>query len=684
MPAVALVLLATMVWWNIALIVQFGAGLMDRQRLEPSRIAYNTFVVVPRALPVLAWRYLVRSGQLLRIRATPCAGGEARRPASCRAHFVSGRHPISPRARQRHPDVRDVPRAGGSRSRGDDDRPPRHEPIRRAIRGRFTGRRAMRVSRSPSAPTIAGPVRGVRPICSACLPRIASRTDDVVLTRDLGMASIAVRLGRGMRPPVIYEAHGYAPAVSEELPRLLGQCRAARPSQAGALAARERRVWLRADGYVTLTAAHRDELAARFGPRRNAAVIPDGTRLDAARHVRAASSARDAGRRLRGPSLSMEGRGHVDRGAGRRCRPRGRSSSAGSPVKAMARDSTRWREHAASRRVPNSPAGSGRPMSRRSSCNATSSCLPNVRSTISERYTSPLKLFEYLAAGRPIVASNLPALREILTDGINALLVEPGNAAALAAALNALAHNPQLSDRLARRAFADAALYSWDARRRGSNRSWSRPGAVRDFSGSPRAGPLPGLSAASCRTRSASLVCSACGRRRVKGPGYLDLRPSMTFAEQTKYLDDALHADHRHETVSPPLLQAGVRQRMLRRFLRPVARRSDRRSRMRQRPIARVELRERRANGRHRRRAIFCRCRRSRAAIWCSATSGGCRLRTARSPRATRSTSSSICRAEALADVLGEIAPGDAAGRPRVRVLAREEELAARGRPSRA
>jgi hypothetical protein len=56
-PATA-VALAAAVWWNIALIFQFGAGLMDRQRLEPSRIAYNTFVVVPRALPGLAWRYL--------------------------------------------------------------------------------------------------------------------------------------------------------------------------------------------------------------------------------------------------------------------------------------------------------------------------------------------------------------------------------------------------------------------------------------------------------------------------------------------------------------------------------------------------------------------------------------------------------------------------------------------------
>jgi SAM-dependent methyltransferase len=66
-----------------------------------------------------------------------------------------------------------------------------------------------------------------------------------------------------------------------------------------------------------------------------------------------------------------------------------------------------------------------------------------------------------------------------------------------------------------------------------------------------------------------ALVCRSCGYRAAKGPGYLDLRPTATFTEQTKYLDAALHADARHETVSPPLLQSGVRQWMLRRFLRP-------------------------------------------------------------------------------------------------------------------
>ena len=66
-----------------------------------------------------------------------------------------------------------------------------------------------------------------------------------------------------------------------------------------------------------------------------------------------------------------------------------------------------------------------------------------------------------------------------------------------------------------------------------------------------------------------ALVCTSCGHRAARGPGYLDLRPSASFTEQTKYLDEALHGDARHETVSPPLLQAGVRQWMLRRFLKP-------------------------------------------------------------------------------------------------------------------
>lgn len=49
-------------WWNLALMTQFGAGMMDRQRLELHRNAYNAFVTVPARVPELAYRYLFNRG----------------------------------------------------------------------------------------------------------------------------------------------------------------------------------------------------------------------------------------------------------------------------------------------------------------------------------------------------------------------------------------------------------------------------------------------------------------------------------------------------------------------------------------------------------------------------------------------------------------------------------------------
>jgi hypothetical protein len=45
-------------WWNVALMIQFGTGLMNRQHLELARNARAAFVDVPARLPELARRYL--------------------------------------------------------------------------------------------------------------------------------------------------------------------------------------------------------------------------------------------------------------------------------------------------------------------------------------------------------------------------------------------------------------------------------------------------------------------------------------------------------------------------------------------------------------------------------------------------------------------------------------------------
>ena len=65
------------------------------------------------------------------------------------------------------------------------------------------------------------------------------------------------------------------------------------------------------------------------------------------------------------------------------------------------------------------------------------------------------------------------------------------------------------------------------------------------------------------------LACRACRRRFAAGAEYLVLHPGVSFAEQTKYLDEALHADARHEHVTPPLLSAKIRNDVLRSFLAP-------------------------------------------------------------------------------------------------------------------
>ncbi len=69
-----------------------------------------------------------------------------------------------------------------------------------------------------------------------------------------------------------------------------------------------------------------------------------------------------------------------------------------------------------------------------------------------------------MAAGRAIVASDLPSIREVLQHDVSAWLVPGGDATALAAGLTALARNPDRRQRLADAARRQVAEYSWSRR----------------------------------------------------------------------------------------------------------------------------------------------------------------------------------------------------------------------------
>jgi len=78
-------------------------------------------------------------------------------------------------------------------------------------------------------------------------------------------------------------------------------------------------------------------------------------------------------------------------------------------------------------------------------------------------YLNPMKMFEYLASGRPIVSSDLSILREVLTEK-NAVILPSNNAAAWVGALRALQKSASRRAALAKAARAMAKQYTWEKR----------------------------------------------------------------------------------------------------------------------------------------------------------------------------------------------------------------------------
>jgi glycosyltransferase involved in cell wall biosynthesis len=289
---------------------------------------------------------------------------------------------------------------------------------------------------------------------------------DLIFTRDLGLAALLLRIPVALRAPLVYEAHGIAADVAAELPGLLTGAPEASPAKLRRLARREAHVWKGAEGYVTITDGLKRELERRFASRSRIAVVPDGA--NAANNPDPQPPTSD----LRPPMFTIGYAGHLYPWKGvdfvieavaalKDARGLIIGGHEQEPdlarVKALAEQLNCASRVTFTGLIP--PAAVAARLRE-----ADVLALPNPASSISSTFTSPLKLFEYMASGRPIVASDLASLREVLRNGENALLVEPGNPQALTGGIQRIKDDAALGRRLAEQARQDVRQFTWARR----------------------------------------------------------------------------------------------------------------------------------------------------------------------------------------------------------------------------
>ena len=90
--------------------------------------------------------------------------------------------------------------------------------------------------------------------------------------------------------------------------------------------------------------------------------------------------------------------------------------------------------------------------------------IPNSQySDISAKYTSPLKLFEYMGSRKPIVVSDLPSMREVL-DESTAVFAEADNPESFASAIRKVLEDDNLAKMLSKNAYEKVKRYAWSDR----------------------------------------------------------------------------------------------------------------------------------------------------------------------------------------------------------------------------
>ncbi len=87
-----------------------------------------------------------------------------------------------------------------------------------------------------------------------------------------------------------------------------------------------------------------------------------------------------------------------------------------------------------------------------------------AKNTIRMNYVAHIKIYEYMACQRPIVATRLRSIEEDLEDGRTAILVEPDDHQSFAEGVRKLMDHPERAREIAKRAYEQSTQYHWERR----------------------------------------------------------------------------------------------------------------------------------------------------------------------------------------------------------------------------
>lgn len=280
---------------------------------------------------------------------------------------------------------------------------------------------------------------------------------DAVLVRNLKMAEHLLR--HAPEVPLFFETHElFARSYQEEHKRL----NLRKHHKLAALAQREETVYRGARGLIALTPLLIDDIRQAYRVETPAVVAPDGVDLEQARAPVSTTPHTTPWLLYLGSLHPWKGVDTLIRALPHVKQPAELHIVGGNEQRIAELRKLAEELKVVSRVVFHGPVEPGK---RFEYIHQADICLlPLTDTGLGGRYTSPLKLFEYMAAGKAIVVSDLPSMRQVLTPEQDALLVPTGEPEAFARAIERLLADSVLRLRLGDVAKSKAQGFSWRAR----------------------------------------------------------------------------------------------------------------------------------------------------------------------------------------------------------------------------